>query len=45
MSVNQIDINADNERRRRIADYNKVLGVTPAQVKKEVDAIKAEKKA
>jgi hypothetical protein len=44
MSVNKIDVNAVNERTRRVAEYSKEFNVTPEQVKKEVKQIRGEKR-
>ena len=43
MSVNKIDVNAVNKRTRRVAEYSKEFGVTPAMVGREVSQIKKEK--
>lgn len=43
MSVNQIDVNAVNERTRKAKEYAKEFNVTPAQVKRELELIRAEK--
>jgi len=41
--TNTIDVNAVNEKTRRVTEYSKEFGVTPAMVRREANQIKKEK--